>query len=377
MKISFSATNPCHMHGMAAAIAEQGVAGSYYSGYPEWKLGPAPGLAVRAHSLRTNIVYGLLKYVPERWRPPSRALFRWQDTGFDHWVGRSLERCDFIHGIPGQCRWTFESARRQGIATVLNHATGPVRQWVQIMEPEYRRVGLRLEDYCPYDEAYFAGERREYELAEWHCAASSVVKAQLIDEGISPERIWQVPYGADQTLFHRAREPLPSKEGFRLVFAGQLGLRKGAKTLLESLSLIGRPDWRLGCYGAVLEEAKHDLAQYHGAVPLDFHGAVPQKSLAEAFRAGSVLVLPSLEEGFGLVVPQALSCGLPVIVSDRVGAKDLVRHRENGSIFPVGDAAALAEELSWWEKNWRPATEEFTWKGPASTLIACSKGSLT
>lgn len=364
------------MHGMALAVAEQGAAGAYYSGYPEWKLGPSPGLRVRAHSLRTNIVYGLLKYVPERWRPPSRVLFRWQDAGFDRWVGRHLEPCDYVHGIPGQCRWTFESARRQGIATVLNHATGPVCQWVRIMEPEYRRVGLRLEDFCPYDEAYFAGEHREYELADWHCAASSVVKAQLIEEGIPPERIWQVSYGADQTIFHGPTDPPARGEGFRIVFAGQLGLRKGVKTILEALTLAGRPGWRLGCYGALLDEAKHDLAQYHGEVPLDFHGPVPQKRLAEVFRAGSVMVLPSLEEGFGLVVPQALSCGLPVIVSDRVGAKDLVRHRENGSIFPVGNAAALAEELAWWEKNRPPITEEFTWRGPASTLIACSRGSL-
>ena len=88
-------------------------------------------------------------------------------------------------------------------------------------------------------------------------------------------------------------------------------------------------------------EARQDLAAYKGRTPLTAHGSVSQGELAEGFRQGSVLVLPSLEEGFGLVVPQALNCGLPCIVSDRVGGKDLIRHRENGSIFPCGDAAAL------------------------------------
>ena len=96
-------------------------------------------------------------------------------------------------------------------------------------------------------------------------------------------------------------------------------------------------------YGAVLGEAQRDFSEYKGATPLHFHGPVSQAQLADAFRSGSVLVLPSLEEGFGLVVPQALACGLPVIVSDRVGAKDLVRHRDNGSVFPTSDATALAE----------------------------------
>jgi glycosyltransferase involved in cell wall biosynthesis len=202
-----------------------------------------------------------------------------------------------------------------------------------------------------------------------------VVKGQLVAEGVPEERIWQAPYGVDTEIFSLGA--LRGREGaFRVIFAGQFGLRKGVRTLLEALELAGRPEWVLECYGLRLDEIHHDLTGYRGTVVPRFHGAVSQRRLAEAFRGGSVLVLPSLEEGFGLVVPQALSCGLPVVVSDRVGARDLVRHRENGSVFPVGEASALAAELVWWAENWRPATEEFSWQEPASTLIACSRRSL-
>src|SRR3954467_6585831 len=101
---------------------------------------------------------------------------------------------------------------------------------------------------------------------------------------------------------------------------------------------------------------------------MHFHGPVSQDTLATAFRSGSVLVLPSLEEGFGLVVPQALSCGLPAVVSDRVGGKDLIQHRQNGSIFPCGDAAALAAELSWWARHPRRVREVYGWDAPATKL---------
>jgi glycosyltransferase involved in cell wall biosynthesis len=83
-------------------------------------------------------------------------------------------------------------------------------------------------------------------------------------------------------------------------------------------------------------------------------------------------VLPSFEEGFGLVVPQALNCGLPTIVSDRVGAKDFVTHHENGSIFPVADAAALAQELVWWSENPRAVATRFGWSAPTQILIDLS-----
>lgn len=371
MTISFSATNPCHMYPLATAVSELGASGCYYSGYPRWKLaqhGPAPA-RVRTHSLRTNIVYGLLR-IPERWRPRGRTLFRWQDDGFDRWVGRHLEPCDFLHAIPGQAQHAFRAARRLGVRTVLNHATGPVRQWVEIMTPEYERVGLRLQDWCPYDQEYFAREDEEYALTQWHAAASSVVREQLEKAGVKPSRIWQVPYGANPLIFHpgATRE----RSGFRIVFAGQVGLRKGLKTLLDALTLSGGEAWSAHFYGAVLPEAQHDLQAYRGQVPLTFYGPVPAPALAEGFRSGHVLVLPSLEEGFGLVVPQALACGLPALVSERVGAKDLVRHRDNGSVFPARQAEALAAELSWWAGQSRRPVEKHGWEGPARTLVALS-----
>jgi glycosyltransferase involved in cell wall biosynthesis len=374
MQISISATNPCHLYPLAIELARREALGAYYSGYPAWKLSGKDRLNVRTHSLRTTIVYGLLK-LPERFRPASKSLFRWQDHGFDRWTGAHLDRADFVHAMPGQALHTFRAAKRLGIQTVLNHATGPVRAWVKIMEPEYERVGVRLTDVCPYDEAYFAREDEEYALADWHCAASSVVRQQLIDLGIDARRIWQVPYGADARMFHLNGRSTPKE--FRIVFAGQLGVRKGLLTMLQALTLAARPGWRLDFYGFVAGESRHDLEAYRGATPLHFHGPVSQSALADAFRAGSVLLLPSIEEGFGLVVPQALNCGMPAIVSDRVGGKDLIRHRENGSIFPAGDAAALAAELAWWADHPRPVTDNFGWSEPAEKLIEISRIALS
>jgi glycosyltransferase involved in cell wall biosynthesis len=142
--------------------------------------------------------------------------------------------------------------------------------------------------------------------------------------------------------------------------------------LLDALTLSGSESWRADFYGAKLEECSADLAAYRGRVPIHFHGPVSQTALADAMRSGSVLVLPSLEEGFGLVVPQALNCGLPCIVSDRVGAKDLVRHRENGSIVPALNPEALGAELQWWAAHPARIAATFRWTEPAQRLIALS-----
>lgn len=372
MKISISATNPCHLYPFAQELAQQDALDCYYSGYPAWKLPAAEKLPLATHTWRTNIVYGLLKFAPAWARPEPKRLFTWQDRGFDAWVGRHLAECDFIHAMPGQALGTFRAARRRGIRTVLNHATGPVREWVKIMEPEYRRAGLQLTDYCPYDAVYFAREDEEYALADLHCAASTVVRDQLVGMGIAPEKIWTVPYGADPAIFHPV--PRPSHDEFRIVFAGLAGLRKGIRCLLQALELAApTAPWQLDFYGGDLPEVKGDFAAYTGKVPLHFHGAVSQRDLAAAFQQADILVLPSLEEGFGLVVPQALACGTPAIVSEAVGAKDLLRQHDNGSIFPTGDATALAAELHWWSQNRRTFSESHSWSAPAEKLLKLSQ----
>lgn len=371
MKISISATNPCHLFPLAVELAGLGHLGCYYSGYPKWKLPDIEHLPVRTHSFRTNVVYGMLKFLPTWARPESRALFLWQDRGFDRWTGAHLEPCDFIHAMPGQALHTLQKAKTAGVRTVLNHATGPVREWVKIMNPEYRRVGLKLSDVCPYDDDYFRREDEEYAAADFHCAASTVVRDQLLGMGIEPGRIWVVPYGADDRIFFPANESAP--KDFRIAFAGQLGLRKGLRTLLSALESPQCNGWRIDFHGAVLPESQQDLAAYGGKCALHFHGPVSQQTLAEAFRKSSVLVLPSIEEGFGLVVPQALNCGVPCIVSDRVGAKDLIAHHRNGSIFEVENADALLQELAWWKDNPFRLNEKIGWRAPAEKLIALSK----
>jgi glycosyltransferase involved in cell wall biosynthesis len=94
---------------------------------------------------------------------------------------------------------------------------------------------------------------------------------------------------------------------------------------------------------AVLEQRSRDLGV---ADRVRFLGFVNQTRLPGVYVASDLLVLPSDYEPFGLVVNEAMLCGCPVVVSDRVGARyDLVREGETGSVFPCGNVEALAKNL--------------------------------
>ena len=113
MKVSISATNPCHLYYLARGLHNKQKLGTYYSGYPLWKLRESTNLPAKSFSLRTLAVYGSLR-LPTKLRPKPRNLFLWQDAHFDRSVARHLQPCDFIHAMPGQCMETFRRAKKWG-----------------------------------------------------------------------------------------------------------------------------------------------------------------------------------------------------------------------------------------------------------------------
>jgi glycosyltransferase involved in cell wall biosynthesis len=78
---------------------------------------------------------------------------------------------------------------------------------------------------------------------------------------------------------------------------------------------------------------------------VEFLGSVPQRQLARLMSQSHVLVLPSVEDGFGLVLGQAMACGCPVICSENTAGEDLVDDGRQGFVVPIRDAQAIALRL--------------------------------
>jgi glycosyltransferase involved in cell wall biosynthesis len=74
---------------------------------------------------------------------------------------------------------------------------------------------------------------------------------------------------------------------------------------------------------------------------------MPHRELMQLYREASVFVLPSLADGFGMVITEAMSRGLPVIATDHTGALDLIDHGRSGFVLPAGDVQALCAQMRW------------------------------
>jgi glycosyltransferase involved in cell wall biosynthesis len=126
------------------------------------------------------------------------------------------------------------------------------------------------------------------------------------------------------------------------MFVGGVTLRKGIPYLLDAFRRV-TPPATLRLVGAPHPNL---IARLGGLPPrVEMAGVRTGAALAREYAAADVFVLPSVEDGFGLVVLEAMLAGLPVVVSDHAGASEAVRDGIDGCVVPARDESALAARL--------------------------------
>ncbi|HEY6071674.1 MAG TPA: glycosyltransferase family 4 protein, partial [Chthoniobacterales bacterium] len=168
--------------------------------------------------------------------------------------------------------------------------------------------------------------------------ASSFTKQTLSEASIAA-KIDIIPYGAPSPISDEIKQPSGK---LKVLFAGSLGQRKGLSYLLKAidltnssveLTLLGRKA-AAGCLP--LEEA---VRKYRW-IPSLSHDAMLRE-----MQNHDVLVLPSLFEGFGLVILEAMAQGLPVITTEHTAGPDMIQNEVEGFIVPIRSAEAIAARL--------------------------------
>ncbi len=188
-------------------------------------------------------------------------------------------------------------------------------------------------------------QRRDEEAsaASQIMTCSPLIAQTLVESGISPQKIVSVPLGAphavDPNLLPMLEHPL------KFIYAGPVSVRKGAHHLLSAWKKLGSPKGaELHFYGGMLLP---DVCRGGLGENVFFHGSVSREELNGAYRRAAALVFPTLCDGFGAVVTEALAQGLPVLTTPNAGAAALIQDEENGFITPAGDVEALATRLGW------------------------------
>jgi glycosyltransferase involved in cell wall biosynthesis len=152
--------------------------------------------------------------------------------------------------------------------------------------------------------------------------------------------------------------------------------RKGLADLFKAVNLLGRRDVELVVMGSPLAE----MSFYRGqCASFRYEPPRPHGAVLNLMKSCDVFCLPSIVEGRALVQQEAMSCGLPLIVTPNAGAEDLIEEGRTGFLVPPGNPEEIGRRIDWFanhtdqlEEMGRAATAktgELTWAGYARGII--------
>lgn len=264
----------------------------------------------------------------------------------DRAVARRVERgggVRCVYAFEDAARDTFHAARDRGIRTAYNL---PIAYW-ETSRRLLQEEAARLPEWEPTlgatrDSAEKCGRKtEELTQADIVVCPSEFVARSLPRELRETKQCIVAPFGSPPAVEHA---PLPDGGKLRVLFAGSMSQRKGLADVLAAFKLLRRSDVELVVMGTPLM----DLAFYRRAFA-DFRHEPPRPHAAvlALMRTCHLLVLPSIVEGRALVQQEAMSCGLPIVVTPNAGGEDLIEEGRTGFLVPIRAPEAIAERIGW------------------------------
>ena len=305
---------------------------------------------------------------------PSSFQWLFKDVAHDFLTSRlidsmSLGAHDILHVWNGHGLYCLKVAKRKGLRSVVERASSHPLTFERIMNEEYRSRGLKFSQMLSFNRRRLL---EEFNQTDFITVPSEFAYKSMLENGIKEERLVKIPFGTDVGRFRPAVSSPHSV--FNVLFAGQVGLRKGVLYLLEAWQKLKLKDARLTIVGQIDAEMENLLVSYGTDPTIKFLG---YSDLLPLYQSSDVFVFPSLEEGSALVNYEALSCGLPVITTFESGS--LVTDGQEGFIVRCRDSDDIAEKLSYLYQNpsvrlemgerARSQAQQYSWERYGQSLV--------
>ncbi len=348
------ATGP-GQHGseLVRSLADAGILERVISSWPQFetRVPSAPGgelsleRRIQWFGLFERTIWGLWRRLPFAGRSEHPRL--WIDAVSDRIASGLLGRPHIFHGWSQKSLRSMRVARRSGAKVILEHPMLHVNVWRQLIPEECRTFDIRPSAcYSCVSSAMARRMQSEYEESDFIILPSTAAVRSFVEAGEPEAKLLCALPGVDTRLFTPASGSVLEERLFRVLFAGRLELVKGVPYLLSAWNLARLPASELWLVGTMLPEMRPILSR-SSPPSVRVLPCVPRSGLAAIYRSADVLVLPSVNEGFGLVLLEAMACGLPVIATVNSGAPDCVVEGRNGFVVPIRDPESIAARLRW------------------------------
>lgn len=285
------------------------------------------------------------------WRKLPQALHRNFNPNFlmRDWYDRQAAKIipsdtEIFLGRTNTSLRSLRRAKEIGAQAILHKGSSHYLLQKMLMEEEFETWGHshRVNDPRTLEKHF-----QEIEEADFVSIPSRFVMKSFTDQGFPKEKLICIPYGVDLERFRPVQK---EDETFRIIFCGNASLQKGTPYLFKAFEELNLKDAELWLVGTVKPEIRRLLKKMDTS--RIFHkGPFNEFQLFKYYSQGSVFCLPSIQDGFGVVITQAMACGLPVITTTNTGGPDVVRNERDGFIVPIRDVAALKEKILFLYEN--------------------------
>lgn len=332
MRVTITVGGKWYALQLAEQLEKQGLLHRVVTSHPHWAF-QSPGISPRkivSFPLAEAVGQGINRLTR------SSAGDYWKGVLFDRFALTQVSDGDVLVGFASFCRTTL--ARKQGLrGRVVERACPHILQQIQMGREEADLLGLR----CYNDPRITERMLKEYDLADLIVVPSRYSQNSFLARGFSREKVRIVPLsgkfpGPVQPPERDPRAP------FRLLFVGGSFLRKGLIYLLRAWHSL-----RLENAELILRSSDCPSTPEVRKLLDDpsVHLLKQSQDLSRLYSEVSAFCLPSVDDGFGMVVLEAMAYGLPVIVTENVGAADCVREGTDGFIVKIRNVEALKEKI--------------------------------
>jgi len=344
MKVDIAVTGRFHAFDLARELNKRNILGKLITTYPKFK---AKEWDIDSDKIISEAYLEVLNRLrlklPVSTQMPIGELIK---KIHDRKVAKCTGDNEVLIGWSGSSLNSIIKAKRNNKIVILERGSSHYSYYLKnfLLNQKYQRFDIGYQvNYSQWQR-----ELLEYELADFISIPSSFVKKTFTDNGIQENKLIVNPYGVDISKFKQ----LPKKDDvFRILNVGQGSFRKGFHHLLQAFFELDLPNSELIHIGTVMPEMKSFLAKYnHPNIILI--GNKPQNELKDYYSNASIFVLPTIDDGFAMVLSEAMACGLPVISTTNSGCPDLIsKDGKEGFIIPIESVESIKEKIEYLYRN--------------------------
>ena len=342
MKVTQISIGRFHHFHLARQFEKHNLLEHIWTGYPKFKLKDEQGIP--AEKIKTfpwvQAPYMLRgKFGLDKWAWLNREWAHLAHETLDKHVAGTLKEAGIILALSGGGLHSGRAMQALGGKFICDRGSAHIATQNSLLTEEYKRWGYT---YAGIDPRVIDKEQHEYEQADIITVPSEFARRSFLEQGIADAKIKVIPYGARLERFSKVAEP--DAETFRVLWVGNIHFQKGFLDALQAFIDLKHPKKEFIVIGHLTKEIAELLPTFN-LNQVVFKGTVPNIELPYWFSSSHVFVLSSIQDGFGIVLGEAMACGCPVIASDNTGARNILTDGIEGFIVPIRSPKNITEKM--------------------------------